>query len=66
MTGNLTTCSVNCSETGKTVSADILKKSDKVIRVALHNTDIVLNLTRSDTRRPYVGSRSGLEFTTNG
>lgn len=66
MTAALTTCSVNCSETNRTVKADILKKSDKAIRVALQGTDIILNMTRTDVRRPYVGSKSGLEFTTNG
>lgn len=65
-TKSLETCSVVLTESGKTVTADILKKSDKVIRVALQGTDIVLNLSRTDTRRPYVGERHGLEFTTSG
>lgn len=66
MMGNLMTCSVNCSDNGKTVEADILKKSEKSIRVALQGTNIVLNMTRTDTRRPYVGHAAGMEFTTNG
>ena len=65
-TNSLETCSVVSTETGKAVQADILKRSDKAIRVALRGTDIVINLTRTDTRRPYVGSRHGLEFTTRG
>lgn len=65
-TNSLETCSVVLTETGKTVRADILKRSDKSIRVALQGTDIVLNLNRTDTRRPYVGARHGLEFTTLG
>lgn len=65
-TNSLETCSVVLTESGKTVTADVLKRSDKMIRVALQGTDIVLNLNRTDTRRPYVGSRHGLEFTTRG
>ena len=63
---SLETCSVVSTESGRTVKADILKKSDKAIRVALQGSDIVLNMSRTDTRKPYVGSRHGLEFTTNG
>lgn len=63
---SLETCSVVSTATDKTVTADILKRSDKSIRVALRGTDIVLNLTRTDVRRPYVGTRHGLEFTTFG
>lgn len=62
---SLETCSVSC-ENGKSHKADILKKSDKSIRVALQGTSIVMNLNRTDTRRPYVGNLHGLEFTTNG
>lgn len=63
---SLETCSVKSTETGKVVKADILKKSEKSIRVALQGTDIVLNMSRADVRRPYVGSMHGLEFTTLG
>lgn len=63
---SLATCLVSCSETQKSQKADILKRSDKMIRVALQGTSIVFNLTRTDTRRPYVGTLHGLEFTTNG
>lgn len=66
MTTHLKTCLISCLETGKSVKADILSQSDKSIRVALQGTDIVLNMSRSDTRKPYVGSRLGMEFTTNG
>lgn len=62
----LATCSVTMIESGKTVTADILKKSDKSIRVALRGSDIVLNLNRTDVRKPYIGSRHGMEFATLG
>lgn len=65
-TSSLETCSVSCSETGKSQKADVLKKSDKSIRVALQGTNIVMNLNRTDLKRPYVGNLHGLEFTTFG
>jgi len=65
-TSSLETCSVVSTEGGKSVKADILKKSDKSIRVAFHGSNIVLNLNRTDTRRPYVGNLHGMEFTTGG
>lgn len=64
-TSSLETCSVK-SENGKIAKADILKKSDRSIRVAFQGTNIVMNLTRSDPRKPYVGTMHGLEFTTQG
>lgn len=63
---SLTTCSVSSTNTGKTLTADILKKSDKSLRVAIQGTSITLNLTRSDVKRPYVGNHAGMEFTSFG
>ena len=63
---SLETCSVVSTNTNKAVKADILKRSDKSIRVAFQGTNTVLTLTREDTRRPYVGNMAGMEFTTNG
>ena len=60
------TCSVTSTNTNKTVKADILKRSDKSIRVVLHGTNIAFSMLRTDTRRPYVGYLNGMEFTTNG
>lgn len=66
MTGSLMTCSVNCSDTGKSAEADILKRTDKSIRVALKGTNVMLNMSRTDINRPYVGNYAGMEFTTFG
>lgn len=66
---SLETCSVVSivsTTSGKAVTADILKKSDKSLRVALHGSNIALTLSRTDVRRPYVGYLHGMEFTTNG
>jgi len=54
---------VTSTETGKSVSADVLNRSDKSMRVALEGTTIVLNLSRTDLRRPYVGHFGGREYT---
>ena len=42
--------------------ADVLSKSDKHIRVALAETTIIIDLHRTDLRRPYIGRLSGLDF----
>ena len=62
----LTTCSVNSTNTGKTMKADVLQRSDKSLRVAIQGTTIILTLTRSDMGRPYVGNKAGMEFTSFG
>lgn len=54
------------TNTGKTVSADVLNRSDKSLRVVLQGTMITLNLTRSDLRRPYIGHMNGMEFSSAG
>ncbi len=50
----------------RSVDADVLQRSDKRMRVALVGTNIVINLTRDDTRRPYIGSLNGIEFASQG
>lgn len=57
---------VNCTQTGKTITADVLRRSDKSMRVVLVGTDLTLNLSRIDAREPYKGNSAGLEFTTHG
>lgn len=42
--------------------ADILAKTDKMLKVAFVGTDITLTLNRTDVNKPYVGSAQGLEF----
>jgi hypothetical protein len=48
------------------MTADVLKRSDKSLRVAIQGTNITLNLSRTDMKRPYVGNYAGMEFTTFG
>jgi len=59
-------CDVTATQTGRTVRADIMSQTDKSIKVALVGTNITLVLSRTDVRRPYVGNKNGLEFTTKG
>ncbi len=57
---------ITCTQTGVTIGADVLKRSDRSMRVVLDGTNITLNLSRVDARTPYIGNHVGLEFTTNG
>ena len=43
--------------------AEILSKNDKYMKVVFEETTITLELFRTDVNRPYVGHKSGLEFT---
>ena len=54
---------ITCTENGKTKMADILSKNDKYMKVVFEETTITLELFRTDVNRPYVGHKSGLEFT---
>ena len=54
---------ITCTENGKTKMAEILSKNDKYMKVVFEETTITLELFRTDVNRPYVGQKSGLEFT---
>ena len=54
---------ITCTENGKTKMAEILSKNDKYMKVVFEETTITLELFRTDVNRPYVGHKSGLEFT---
>jgi hypothetical protein len=57
------TCKVRNTNTGQTVTADILSKTDKSLRVVFKGTNIPITLTRTDVRKPYVGIMHKMEFT---
>jgi hypothetical protein len=59
-------CSVYCINTQVDAVADVLEESTKRMKLALVGTDITIVLTRSDTRRPYVGRMGTMEFETFG
>ena len=54
---------ITCTENGKTKMADILSKNDKYMKVVFEGTTITLELFRADVNKPYIGHKSGLEFT---
>ena len=54
---------ITCTENGKSKKAEILSKNDKYMKVVFEETTITLELFRTDVNRPYVGQKSGLEFT---
>jgi len=58
---------VTCTDTEKTLSADILKKSDKFLEVVVEGSNIKLKLTKkTPDEKIYIGRMSGLEFTSTG
>lgn len=59
-------CTVYCINTQVDAVADVLEESAKRMKVALVGTDITIVLTRSDTRRPFVGRLGVMEFETFG
>ena len=52
-----------CIDNNKTKIAEILSKNDKYMKVVFEGTTITLELFRSDVNKPYIGNKSGLEFT---
>lgn len=58
--------SIWCVSTNKDAVGDVMERSSKRIKAALENTDIIIELSRSDTRRPYIGFAAGMEFETFG
>ena len=54
---------VICTDNGKTKTAEVLSKNDKHMKVVFEGTTITLELFRADVNKPYIGHKSGLEFT---
>jgi hypothetical protein len=58
---------VTCIDTEKTLDADILKKSSKLLEVAVEGSNLKLKLTKkTPDEKIYIGQLSGLEFTSTG
>ena len=55
-----------CTSNDKSVKADVLNKNDKMLKVAISNTNATLTLYRNDMRTCYIGNVNGLEFTSDG
>jgi|TARA_B110001454_G_scaffold207047_1_gene218036 hypothetical protein len=54
---------ITCIDNGKVKEAEVLARSDKYLKVVFVGTQITIELVRSDVNRPYIGNKSGLEFT---
>ena len=52
-----------CLDNKKTKVAEVLSKNDKYMKVVFEGTTITIELFRSDVNKPYIGHKSGLEFT---
>ena len=59
------TIDITCTNNGKTKRAEVLNRNDKYMKVVFEGTTITLELFRADVNRPYIGNKSGLEFTWN-
>ena len=58
---------VTCTDTGSTVGADVLERSDKRLKVALDGATIAIELYKdTPNARIYVGHMFGMEFTSEG
>lgn len=53
---------VHCIDTGKDAEADIISLTDKKVIVVFHDTLVRLELTRTDTSKPYIGTKANMEF----
>ena len=54
---------IRCIDNGKTTIAEVLSTNDKYMKVVFEGTTITLELFRADVNKPYIGHKSGLEFT---
>jgi hypothetical protein len=51
-----------CTRNNKTKSAEVLRQTDKYMKVAITGTEITIELFRDDLNTPYTGHTAGLEF----
>ena len=54
---------ITCIDNGKVKEAEVLARSDKYLKVVFVGTQITIELGRNDVNKPYIGNKSGLEFT---
>lgn len=56
-----------CTNNGQKAPADVLRKSDKVLEVAIKGTEVPIKLyKKTPIDKIYVGRYAGLEFTSTG
>jgi dethiobiotin synthetase len=62
----LTQTKVTCTDTGKTVVADILAKNDRTLKVVVGSDNVIILSKNTPKDRVYVGSKFKMEFTSTG
>lgn len=61
------TTNITCTDTERTVKADVLEMSPMRMKVALQGTDITLILNKkTPASKYYIGQSNGMEFTSTG
>jgi len=54
---------ITCTDTGKTVGADVLSRSNNRLEVAVDGSKMKITLHRNKATKPYVGTVGKMEFT---
>lgn len=60
---------IYCTDSEITKRADVLQKTDRMLKVAIEGTTITLTLSRKDPNdpsKPYVCNYQGMEFISDG
>lgn len=60
------TCNLTCTDNGRTAPAEILDFRPGKMLTCSVNRQVKLTLSYNEKHKNYVGSMSGMEFTTNG
>ena len=58
--------SIKNENSGKSMGADVLSKSDKKIRCVIDGMDVAMTFTRTDVRKPYICHMGGITLQTDG
>ena len=53
---------ITCTNNHKTKQAEVLRQTDKFIKVVLEGTQIAIEMYRKDVNKPYIGHTAGLDF----
>jgi hypothetical protein len=62
----LTKTKVTCTDTGKTVIAEVLSKTDRTLKVVVGVDNTIILSKKTPTDRYYIGSKFKMEFTSTG
>ena len=57
---------VTCTDNDKVAIADVLQRTDKLLKIAFVGSTMSILLKREDIKKPYVGNFKNLEFISTG